>query len=72
MRWGGGAVAIVTAVALLWLGLSITPPRTAGNADTPDLARGAEIYAEACAVCHGTALEGQPNWRSPRIFLALC
>ncbi|MCR9089704.1 MAG: cytochrome c [Rhodobacteraceae bacterium] len=65
MRWGGGAVAIVTAVALLWLGLSITPPRTAGNADTPDLARGAEIYAEACAVCHGTALEGQPNWRSP-------
>ena len=27
------------------------------------LARGAAIYAEACAACHGAALEGQPDWR---------
>ncbi len=25
-------------------------------------ARGAEIYTEVCASCHGDALQGQPNW----------
>ncbi|WP_407493806.1 c-type cytochrome [Pseudooceanicola sp. MF1-13] len=30
-----------------------------------DLAAGAQLYAEACASCHGANLEGQPNWRSP-------
>ena len=24
---------------------------------------GAQIYAAACASCHGADLEGQPNWR---------
>ncbi len=27
------------------------------------VARGAEIYAEACAGCHGAKLEGEANWR---------
>jgi len=27
-------------------------------------ARGAEVYAQQCASCHGKNLEGQPNWRS--------
>lgn len=27
------------------------------------VARGAEVYAQECASCHGTNLEGQPNWR---------
>ncbi|WP_371135481.1 cytochrome c [Frigidibacter sp.] len=31
----------------------------------PDLSRGAAVYAEACASCHGGMLEGQPDWRSP-------
>ena len=26
--------------------------------------RGARIYAENCAACHGAELEGQPNWRT--------
>ncbi len=26
---------------------------------------GQSLYAEHCASCHGTELEGQPNWRSP-------
>ncbi len=30
-----------------------------------DLAAGAKLYAEYCANCHGTVLEGQPDWRSP-------
>ena len=31
----------------------------------PDLAAGAEIYAQACVSCHGANLEGQPEWKSP-------
>ena len=31
----------------------------------PDLERGATLYAEACASCHGVNLEGEPNWRTP-------
>ncbi|MQX34993.1 c-type cytochrome [Roseospira navarrensis] len=34
-----------------------------GGSRPPDLARGETIYAEACASCHGTDLEGQPDWR---------
>ncbi|MEP4378946.1 MAG: cytochrome c [Alphaproteobacteria bacterium] len=31
--------------------------------DTQVVARGQEIYTANCAACHGTRLEGQPNWR---------
>jgi mono/diheme cytochrome c family protein len=27
---------------------------------------GAALYAKHCAACHGTDLEGQPNWRTRR------
>ena len=30
-----------------------------------DLDAGAQLYADACASCHGANLEGQPDWRSP-------
>ena len=30
-----------------------------------DIDAGRALYAEACAVCHGTDLEGQPDWRTP-------
>ena len=30
-----------------------------------DLERGAALYADHCATCHGPELEGQPDWRSP-------
>lgn len=35
------------------------------DAHAPDPGRGAAIYAEACASCHGADLEGQPDWRTP-------
>jgi S-disulfanyl-L-cysteine oxidoreductase SoxD len=44
----------------LWWALS------ACTADTPDpaqIATGARVYEQHCAACHGTKLEGQPNWR---------
>jgi mono/diheme cytochrome c family protein len=31
--------------------------------DTALVARGATVYEEQCAACHGARLEGQPNWR---------
>lgn len=34
--------------------------------DADAVARGAEVYAEYCAACHGAELEGQVlDWRSP-------
>lgn len=30
-----------------------------------DVTRGAELYTEQCAACHGANLEGQPDWRRP-------
>jgi mono/diheme cytochrome c family protein len=29
------------------------------------IGRGEDLYAQACAGCHGANLEGAPNWRSP-------
>jgi mono/diheme cytochrome c family protein len=31
--------------------------------DRQQIAVGAKVYSQHCAVCHGTRLEGQPNWR---------
>ena len=33
--------------------------------DAQVVALGAQVYATECAACHGTALEGQPDWRNP-------
>ncbi len=35
----------------------------ANHAET--IALGSKIYTANCAACHGSNLEGQPNWRSP-------
>jgi len=31
--------------------------------DAAQVALGAKVYAQHCAVCHGANLEGQPEWR---------
>lgn len=34
--------------------------------DRPEsIARGAVIYADNCASCHGADLQGEPNWKQP-------
>lgn len=40
---------------------------TASNsvASAEVIAQGRQIYADQCAACHGAALEGQPDWRTP-------
>lgn len=37
------------------------PPLPTLNPERAD--RGAAVYAQNCASCHGVNLEGQPNWR---------
>jgi mono/diheme cytochrome c family protein len=36
----------------------------APGSDAEVVKRGAQLYAQHCAACHGAKLEGQPNWRS--------
>jgi len=35
--------------------------------ETVDIEQGAALYAESCAACHGTDLQGQPDWRSAAV-----
>lgn len=37
-----------------------------GGNGAQTLERGAALYAEHCAACHGARLEGQPDWRARR------
>jgi mono/diheme cytochrome c family protein len=50
---GGGA-------GLWWLG---SRPSPIDPGDPAQVSAGAAVYAARCAACHGTNLEGQPNWR---------
>lgn len=57
-----GVVSVVAA-GMMWQGGPAGPPRI--DADDPQqVARGAVVYAEHCAACHGVELEGEtPDWR---------
>ena len=62
-------VAALTASAVLavlgWVARQNRPPEYA-DASNPELvARGAVVYQQSCAACHGANLEGQPNWQRP-------
>ena len=47
--------------------VAVAEPASPADPDDPvQVARGAEVYSEACASCHGTALEGEEDWRSQR------
>ena len=61
---GGVAAAVLigAVVAVRWGGEEDSLPVLHAD-DEAVVARGAEIYAGHCASCHGSALEGQLNWR---------
>lgn len=63
-KWliGSGLVLALGLTAVL-TGLTAQTDGEAATGYRPDLARGERLYAEACASCHGRALEGQANWR---------
>ena len=50
-----GAAAMAVAAGML-----VGEPSLAAE----DIARGASLYAEHCASCHGERLEGAPHWRT--------
>lgn len=52
-------------LALLALVATAGAAQAAHELDDRDLARGAQVYAEHCASCHGADLEGQPDWQTP-------
>jgi mono/diheme cytochrome c family protein len=57
---GLGVLAVAAAGAWLYVSreLRIDPK------DAAAAARGERLYAKHCAACHGTNLEGQPDWQS--------
>lgn len=67
----GAAIAVgVLATALAAAGTAmiagaIGASGASAEGRVPDLARGASLYAQNCASCHGAELEGEPDWRSP-------
>jgi len=52
------AVVVIALAAAAWLLLR-------GGPTSAQIARGAGVYAEHCATCHGTNLQGQPDWQFP-------
>lgn len=50
---------------LLFLLLLAAPAQASHELEDRDTVRGAEVYAENCASCHGVSLEGQPDWQTP-------
>ena len=56
---------IAAAVAVVLSACDRTPdsPYRLRPDDTAVLVQGKRVYEAHCAACHGTKLEGQPNWR---------
>lgn len=47
-------------------GSPTTPQPASPPALNPDMiAKGADLYGEYCAACHGPDLEGDPDWKAP-------
>lgn len=49
--------------AVLWIVRGTDAPVATMPTDL-DIAQGEQLYGDFCAACHGTNLEGQPDWRS--------
>ncbi len=59
-------VAGLVVVAAVGLYLVDRASQASGKADPDDaeqVARGAVVYADYCASCHGSRLEGEPDWQ---------
>ncbi|MFD0909575.1 c-type cytochrome [Ruegeria arenilitoris] len=61
MKWGTPVAVVIIGVASAQWWMSKGVPDGASG----DPLRGAALYAENCASCHGANLEGQPDWQTP-------
>ena len=62
-------IALAGSAMLAAAGFFLRQDREPDRADASDprlVARGAVVYQQSCASCHGARLEGQPNWRQPK------
>lgn len=66
----GGTAVVGLMVYLGWFAVATVNLRKPSNvpaaeasATASQLARGRAVYDQNCATCHGSNLEGQPNWR---------
>jgi mono/diheme cytochrome c family protein len=57
----GAAVGVGVAAVALAVLVGFGP----GRSEAEVVASGRAIYAAQCASCHGAALEGDPDWRTP-------
>lgn len=59
--------AILTVISILtvvfWMVLTGVTPF--GPKNQKQLSRGESLYSENCAACHGSTLQGQPDWQTP-------
>lgn len=61
---GGVAIAVVAVTVLLWSqGAGAQTAELLPYQDAAAVRRGAELYQNYCASCHGDQLQGQANWR---------
>ncbi|KAA0571895.1 c-type cytochrome [Azospirillum sp. Sh1] len=60
----GIGLALAATVALAGAVMVAGPTVSADPTDAAQVARGKMVYAEQCASCHGSRLEGQTNWQS--------
>lgn len=60
----GAAIAflVISIAAVMWFDNQSST--MADPDDKQQVARGQTIYAQHCAACHGSRLEGQPEWRT--------
>lgn len=60
----------MVATGLFAAGLASAGPATAQRLlpwqDSAAVERGAALYAEHCAACHGADLAGEPDWQTPK------
>ena len=61
--WAGIAVSLLLAIAAVSLSLLGANGPTIDPDDPTQVAEGRQLYAVHCALCHGSELQGQPDWR---------
>ena len=63
-RFVPASIAVAIAAILAYSAFGEETPDRLGYRDADTVARGAELYGEHCAACHGADLKGEPNWKT--------